>query len=259
MEYADEPPLVFSPLSEEDYCRFYRLEMDAFGEDAGFYLSRLRTNHHVLELGCGSGRLTRLLAGSCKAITAVDISSEMIRLAGLQPLANVSYHRQDMLEISFGHQFDVIVIPYNTLNLLGSAWSVSTCLRLCRHHLAADGRLLLHLYHPDARLLESQGEKFFQFAIHNLADGGKLIKETLKSYNGDSELLTLEERYRDRPQKPGSVNRDLRRILTLFAPQLRRWQSLLHDSGFSAPLFHGDFDGAPFIAGTTALLVDASP
>ena len=258
MEYADEPPLVFSPLSEEDYCRFYRLEMDAFDRDAGFYLSRLHANHHVLELGCGSGRLTRLLAGACKTLTAVDISSEMIRLAKLHPLPNACYHRQDMLEISFGRLFDAIVIPYNTLNLLGSAESVRTCLRRCRHHLAAGGRLLFHLYHPDAKILESQGEKFFQFTIHTLADGGKLIKETLKSYDGESELLTLEERYRDRPQKPGSVNRDLRHVLTLFAPQLHRWQSLLHGSGFTAPLFHGDFDGAPFIADTTALLVDAS-
>ncbi len=258
MEYADEPPLVFAPLSEEDYCRFYRLEMDAYGEDAAFYLSRLQKDHQVLELGCGSGRLTSLLAGACREVTAVDISHEMIRLAARRPLANVSYHRLDMLEISFGHPFDVIVIPYNTLNLIGSAESARTCLRLCRDHLAAGGRLLLHLYHPDAKILESAGERFFQFAIHDLPDGGKLIKETLKSYDGSRQLLTLEERYRDRPQTPAAVNRDLRHVLTLFAPRLPCWQSLLHDCGFTDINFHSDFDGAPYAPGATTLLVDAS-
>jgi len=258
MEYADEPPLVFSPLSEEDYCRFYQLEMEDYSEDAGFYTSRLEKDHSVLELGCGSGRLTRLLAQSCGDVTGVDISGEMIRLARRRPYPAIRYRTENMLEISFKRLFDVIVIPYNTLNLLGSAEAVRTCLRVCRNHLAAGGRLLLHLYHPDAKILESRGEKFFQFSIHDLPGGGRLIKESLKSYDGRQELLTLEERYRYRPLPSGSNNRDLRHFLTLFAPRLPRWQSLLQSSGFTSIRFYGDFDGSSFTADTTTLLVDAA-
>jgi len=50
---------------------------------------------HILELGCGVGRIGRELAGSCRHWTGVDISDSMIDYAGerLKHLENVSFHR----------------------------------------------------------------------------------------------------------------------------------------------------------------------
>ena len=149
MEYADEPRLLFTPLDEKDYSSFYSLEMDGFADDAPFYTSLLHKEDRVLELGCGTGRLTRLLAQSCGHITGIDCSLEMLRLASHEKHDNVVYRHMDMLDLSFPSPFDTIIIPYNTLNLLKTRERVEKCLHLCRECLKKKGILAMQLHMPD--------------------------------------------------------------------------------------------------------------
>ncbi len=268
MEYSDEPRLVFSPLSEKDYCDFYSLEMDSFSDDAPFYTARLQDTDIVLELGCGNGRLSRLVAPFCREVHGVDISTEMLRKAALLPHVGITYYHIDMLDISFPAPFDVIIIPYNTLNLLGNHDSAERCLRLCRQHLRRGGILLLHLYHPDSRLTRTNGEKIFQFALHHRSNGDVVVKETLKSFRPDTNTLLLEERYRVRPHSSSpDPKRDLSHTLRLYAPQLEQWRTLLQQTGFSLSLSphshkntscYGSFSNTPFTPTETTLLIHAT-
>ena len=256
MEYADEPRLVFSPLPEKEYCRLYAIEMDSFVDDAPFYSARLNPDDVVLELGCGSGRLGRLLSSSCRKIKGLDLSAEMIRLATSQPLENVTYLQADMTDFALDERFDVIIVPYNSLNLLAEPASIERCLRVCRKHLQTGGRLLLQLYHPDKRLRETKGAKLFQFAIFDLLNSDKVIKETLKEYDPTAKTVLLEERYRLRPHGPGKSRQDLHHFLTLYAPDFETWSQHLASAGFSAAA-SGDFDGRPFADDDTTLLIEA--
>lgn len=262
MEYADEPRLTFTPLTEKDYSDFYELEMASFNDDAVFYSHRLHSNGNVLELGCGTGRLTRLLAANCRHIIGIDISARMIDKALRTPLANVSYHRADMTNmrgISFDKCFDTIVIPYNTLNLLGDPKKILQCLALCHKHLPSSGNLLLQLYHPPPAIVASR-EKIFQFAIFEDGYGGKIVKETLKSYDKEHATVLLEERYRVRPAGVNAPNRDLRHFLSLYSPELTDWEKLLQAAGFCITESAGAYDGTPFTPEhNTTLMLAASP
>ena len=105
MEYADEPRLVFSQVTEEEYCDFYCLEMQDYTADVPFYKSLLQPGDQVLELGCGTGRVTRLLAPFCSQITGIDISGAMIRRAKRATSAlqkrqtNINFEQEDMLDL----------------------------------------------------------------------------------------------------------------------------------------------------------------
>ncbi|MFN2354567.1 MAG: class I SAM-dependent methyltransferase [Desulfopila sp.] len=259
MEYADEPRLIFTPLTENDYCDFYELEMGAFSDDAVFYSQRLPDNGKVLELGCGTGRLTRLLAAKCRHITGIDISAGMLDKAQQKPGADISYHQMDMTEISFAECFNAIIIPYNTLNMLGDPAKIQKCLALCRKHLCPAGSLLLQLYHPHPTTVAGK-EKIFQFTILEDDSGGKIIKETLKSYDREHATLQLEERYRVRPAGGNPHNRDLRHCLSFYAPELTDWKKLLQAAGFCITESAGAYDGTPFAPQRdTTLLLAASP
>ncbi|MBP2471582.1 ubiquinone/menaquinone biosynthesis C-methylase UbiE [Crossiella equi] len=78
-----------------------------------FILRRLTRQDHVLELGCGTGRQTLYLAEHAGAVTALDMSAEMIEQARAKAgEAGVSpeFRQGDMTAIPLpGESFDIVV------------------------------------------------------------------------------------------------------------------------------------------------------
>jgi len=67
---------------------------------------------NVLEVGCGAGAFTRLLASRARSVTALDLSPEMIRLARLQSAGrdNVEHVLGDFMQLSVPAEgFDCVV------------------------------------------------------------------------------------------------------------------------------------------------------
>lgn len=251
-----EPDELFLPLSSERYSQFYDLEMAVFQDDLPFYRERIKVPGSILELGCGSGRLCRQLAATGADITGIDLSLSMLRLARLRPKANISYLCMDMTELALSHQFDTVIIPYHTLNLLVSGNRIQRCLQQARTVLKENGQLLLQLFIPDQQVLELGSKKVFQFQILELPGGGKLIKEIRRGYA--DEQLTLDERYRVRPSQAGMANEDLSHTLQLAAFPAEKWRALLHDSGFRISQQLSGYDLMPFTPGSnTCLFIEA--
>ncbi|HXC79983.1 MAG TPA: class I SAM-dependent methyltransferase [Candidatus Acidoferrum sp.] len=76
----------------------------------------LRPGHTVLEIGCGVGTVTRLLAdavGPSGSIMATDLSPKSIEAAKdrLSGFRNIQYAAGDVLEIAIDGVFDVIALP----------------------------------------------------------------------------------------------------------------------------------------------------
>lgn len=76
----------------------------------------LRRDHRVLEIGCGIGTLTQLLARVLRgrgSLVGVDISPDSIEAAKerLSSSGNVHLSAGDVLELELDGPFDVIVLP----------------------------------------------------------------------------------------------------------------------------------------------------
>jgi SAM-dependent methyltransferase len=98
---AREDPFYFVDNSGEyqqaDLDRFWTVgeqQLDELLEAVG---TRLEAGQTVLDVGCGVGRLTRVLARRAAHVHAVDVSAEMLaRARELNPeLDNVTWHRND--------------------------------------------------------------------------------------------------------------------------------------------------------------------
>ncbi|MFH2123731.1 MAG: class I SAM-dependent methyltransferase [Pseudomonadota bacterium] len=252
-----EPDEVFLPLSNERYCQFYDMEMADFHADLPFYLERIKSSGTVLELGCGTGRLCRQLAATGADITAIDLSLPMLQRAKLKAMpTNIAYACMDMTELALSRQFDTVIIPYHTLNLLVTPDKIKKCLQQLRTVLKKEGSLLLQLFIPDRTTRDLGSKKLFQFQIFDQPGDGKVIKETLRHYS--HEQLTLEERYRVRLRQPGPANEDLSHTLHLAAFPAERWQALLHDSGFTIHQQFSGYELMPFTPGdNTCLFIEA--
>lgn len=71
-----------------------------------------RHSENVLEIGCGTGEFTRLVASCAQNVVAVDLSSEMIRLANSQSTnyQNIQYVLGDVMSDSLPtERYDCIV------------------------------------------------------------------------------------------------------------------------------------------------------
>ena len=102
-DYYDESPVVSGRLQD---VAFYRDAAREFGDP-------------VLELGCGTGRITMALAERGKRITGLDLSERMLeravkKRAELRVEARERVHlvQGDMTRFELGEKFRLIIIPF---------------------------------------------------------------------------------------------------------------------------------------------------
>lgn len=75
--------------------------------------------HRVLELGCGTGRFTALLAADGYEVTGLDLSEAMIKVAKKKPFGKrISYVCSDMRNFNLGRKFDVVISVCDSMNYL---------------------------------------------------------------------------------------------------------------------------------------------
>lgn len=119
--------------------------------DIDWYATRVRRlAAPVLELACGTGRVTLALARTGLRLAGLDLSEAMLRIArrkaaisGLQE--QTEFVHGAMQDFSLGRRFDTICIPYASFSLLLTAREQSECLAAIRRHLEPGGRLLLDM------------------------------------------------------------------------------------------------------------------
>lgn len=103
-------------------------------QDVGFYRAlAFALGGPVLELACGTGRITRRLPHA----VGLDIDFEMLRLARRRGAARLV--QADMRRFAFAERFALVAIPYNSLQLLLDDDAIVDCLSCAAAHLAPAG------------------------------------------------------------------------------------------------------------------------
>lgn len=230
------------------YTSLYDLELENFHDDLPFYRKHLPTQPcAILELGCGSGRISRPLAADGYRLTGIDLSFPMLASAKTNPAASAPHYAcMDMASLAFRTAFSAIIAPYNTLNLLTDPEDLRACLSQSHHLLAENGVLLLQIYIPDRELHALEGKKRFQFQIFDRTDGSKVIKEILKNTIPQSCLVEITERYRLRFRKD-LPNEDWQYTYHILGYEFAQWREILAANGFRIEAAYGDYDLAPFV------------
>lgn len=156
---------------------FYDAELKERGDEAFWSgLGRSCAGGWVLELGAGSGRVSRLLAHGGGRVVAVDISPEMLRLLREKTRGSDAIWPvlADMRRLALRRHFDVVVAADDPFSHLTDAAERQEALRRAAEHLRPGGRFVLDaLWLSPARERErTQG----QSADHSSEIGDRTLR-----------------------------------------------------------------------------------
>ena len=251
----------------DEYASFYSdaqrydLVMGAYASGAvlDFYRQQVaRYGEPVLELACGSGRLTIPLARDGVTITGMDISEEMLHLAKVkasQSGVNIPFIQGDMRSFDLGEKFKFIFIPAQSLSHLHTRAELEDCFSCVRRHLAEEGRLLIELFNSSVSLLAREPDR--RYAVDQYEDprGGFQVFVTEEvRYDAASQVNHIKWFFREEGSKEETV---LSFEMRQFFPQ--EIDALLWYNGFLIEHKYGSFDEGEFSSESPKQLIICHP
>ncbi len=135
-------------------ARFYDLDnRDILKQDIPFFLQHAaKTKGDILELACGTGRVSIPLAQAGHHIWALEYSPKMLeqfrdKLKDIpqETASRIRPMHGDMSDFSIGKKFSLIIIPCRAFQLLYTQDKENACLRNVHSHLAEDGLFIVDI------------------------------------------------------------------------------------------------------------------
>lgn len=235
-DYYDESPLVRGRTQD---VAFYRDAVREFGDP-------------VLELGCGTGRITMALAQMGKRVTGLDLSERMLERAArkrsmlhTEERERVHLVQGDMAKFDLGEKFRLIIIPFRPFQHLLEVKEQIACLDCVRKHLMPGGRLILDVFQTDAeRMHDPVHMRETPIVEYKTGDGRKVgITERVAAFHRAEQINDVEMIFTI--EHPGGKKERL-----VFAWPLRYFfryevEHLLARCGFRVKALYGNFDRTP--------------
>ena len=227
--------------------------------DVRFYLNQAQAaSGPVLEIGCGTGRVTIPLAAAGVDITGLDVSGAMLeeakRKADEQGI-RLAWIEADGRSFDLGGDFALIIMPFNTLQFFRDAASLKQIFDRVRTHLRPSGRFVFDVFNPQVAFLAADPTKRYERARYpDPHGGGEVILEETREYVADRQVVRSTRYYHIGTQRDCSI-RSLE-LRCFFPCEL---DLLLEHFGFQLLAKYGDFDGSPLSGGSPKQICVCSP
>jgi len=244
----------------ETVARYYDAENAAMTEDLPFYSELVADlEGPVLDVGCGTGRVTLHLAQEGARVVGVDISEEMLKrakrklsvLPDLRP--NVSLVHGDLLEVAFEERFALIVVPYNGFMHFKTQAVQIKALERMRDMLLPGGLIVLDLPNPgDLYATPDDGSMVLERTFEEPESGHLIMQQSVSALDRAAQIMHVTWIY-DELDDTGMVRRTVA-PLTLRYVFPAEMDLLLRVAGLKRVEPFGDYDGSPFADGSPRLI-----
>lgn len=222
-------------------------------EDVRFYLHAVRQyGDPVLELGCGTGRITMAIAAAGHRITGLDISGKMLERAAEKRAALCAETQQrvhllqaDMTKFELGEKFKTIIIPFRPFQHLLETKEQIHCLECARKHLAPGGRLIVDFFQTDAdRMHDPKYLTEFLLVEYEMSGGWHVaLYERVAAFRRALQRNDVEMIFKVR--HAGGKEETLIMAWTLRYFFRYEVEHLLARCGFGVEELYGNFDRSP--------------
>lgn len=220
--------------------------LNTFLSDLHFYKKWLPTNKdaRILELCCGTGRLTIPIAQEGYNIYGVDYTSSMLEQAQAKAAKagglEINFMEADIRTFDLQEQFDLIFIPFNSIHHLYRNEDLFRTLECVKKHLKDGAQFLFDCFNPNIQyIVENEKEQTVIAEYKTDDDRYVLIKQTMR-YESATQINRIKWHYFINGEFHSIQNLDMR----LFFPQ--ELDSYLKQAGFSIIHKFGGFGEEAF-------------
>jgi ubiquinone/menaquinone biosynthesis C-methylase UbiE len=235
-----------------DACHAHRLD------DVPFWQHAAADCRAVLELGCGTGRITTPLAASGaelgRHVIGIDANPSMLDQARRKARAadvDIEYTLGDMRSFDLGRDdIDLAILSFNTIGVLLTLDDALACLRCTRRHLAPTGRLIIDTFLPSPPRLVADELRI----DYTLPDGEQVMITAHRSYDAAQQLRVLDLVLRS--SEGGPLATDRSEVHVYYPSELAL---LLMQAGYDVVAMYGGYDQRRLDARSHRLIVVATP
>ena len=137
-EFAGVYDRFMDNVPYEEWCEEICSVLASFGITEGL----------VLDLGCGTGKMTRLLKAKGYDMIGVDLSGEMLEIAMEQDHEGILYLQQDMRELELYGTVAAVICVCDSLNYLLEKEDLKQVFSLVNNYLDPGGIFLFDMNTP---------------------------------------------------------------------------------------------------------------
>jgi SAM-dependent methyltransferase len=201
-----------------------------------------QTGGPILELACGTGRLTIPLARDGHEVVGLDASRTMLRAARAKAEAedlDIAFVQADMRSFDLGRRFALIVLCCNSLAHLTTTENVKAGLACILKHLAPGGLFAFDIVNPDVRALAQSHAECVRLDLGPNPSSAIAVEE-VASYDPVQQVRIAQWRVLE----PDATAHEVAPLsLRVFFPQ--EVPLLLEAAGLELAARYGDFAGNP--------------
>lgn len=213
--------------------------------DLKFYKRWLPKNKdaRILELCCGTGRLTLPIAKDGYDISGVDYTSSMLKQAKVkasEEKLEVEFIEADIRTLDLPEKYDLIFIPFNSIHHLYENKDLFKAFNVVKNHLKEGGLFLLDCFNPNLQSIVEGEKEQKEIAEYTTNDGREILIKQIMRYENKTQINRIEWHYFINGEFNSIENLDMR----LFFPQ--ELDSYLEWNGFNISHKFGSFEEEVF-------------
>lgn len=211
-------------------------------DDVCYYRNlALKAEGTVLEIACGTGRLTIPIAESGKEIVGIDLVASMLERAKENSRAmkqRIEFRLQDCRHFSLERKYNLIFCAANAMQHLLDQEDVLHFLEAVKNHLTAGGLFVFEVFNPDPMRLARNGQSYQKKSFASSA--GETRVQCSSRYDATTQVLHFVYTY-----EANGVQIERKEIpFRCFFPLDLR--ALLSRAGLHVERCEGNYDGSSF-------------
>jgi len=244
-------------IYKDELAQLYDAAVPDWPGEIAFYQQLIQqapsAHPSVLEIACGTGRVTVQLAGPDVSLVGIDLSDEMLVFAQSKTTETspIRWLQADMRSFELSRTFDLALVPAYSFQLLLTEADQTACLRQIARHLKPGTQLALHLEQHDTDWLASlPSHEFTPFEASgetsHPSTGQRIRVSYAWSYIADTRSVAVTIRYEIIEESGAIASCIDRGPLHMYCTSRHQLQEQLAEAGFKTEGVYSNFFETPY-------------